>query len=149
MKLNLTVDLKKLVQDMRGPKGAAALTEEFNRISSEIKKFSNEVKPQAQAQLKRAEKRYNDLVKILHAAQKDLDKEVSKSLTVVKKQAKEVGKNLSQYKKMAVAQKSKLQAALQGNSKASSKKTAAKKTTSKKAAGKRTTKKTSAKAATA
>ncbi len=140
---------------MRGPKGTAALTEEFNRISSEIKKFSDEVKPQAQAQLKRAEKRYHTLVKKLHAAQKDLDKEVLKRMNTVKSQAKEVEKNLGQYKKLALQQKSKLQAAWgNGSAKPTSKKTvkSAAKRTTKKAAGpaKRTSKKaTSAKSANA
>lgn len=112
MKFNLNVDLKKLVRDMRGPKGAAALTEEFERLGSEWQKFKDEVKPQAQAKLKKAEAQYQVLVKTLQTAQKDFDKEVKQSVNVVKKQAKEVGKNLSQYKKMAVKQKSKIQAAL-------------------------------------
>lgn len=37
---NLQVDITKLVNDMRGPKGTAALTEEFQRISSELKKIA-------------------------------------------------------------------------------------------------------------
>ena len=53
MKMHLNVDLKKLLTEMRGPKGAAALTEEYDRISTELKKMSDEVKPQAKAQLKR------------------------------------------------------------------------------------------------
>ena len=148
MKLNLSVDLKKLVNEMRGPKGTAALTEEFERISGELRKLKAEVKPQAEAQLKKAEARYQDLLKKLHAAQKDLDKEVTKRISVVKKQAKEVEKNLGQYKKLALEQKAKLQKSLGGQ--AGGKKTAAKKATSKKAAGKKkTSKKTSSKAATA
>jgi SMC interacting uncharacterized protein involved in chromosome segregation len=147
MKLNLNVDLKKLVNDVRGPKGAAALTEEFNRISTEIKKISHEVKPQAQAQIKRAEKRYQDLLKKLHTAQKDLDKEVAKRVLVVKKQAKEVEKNLGQYKKLALEQKTKIQTALMGNTKKTTKKAATKKTSKKASGAKRSTKKTSSKVA--
>lgn len=128
MKANLSVDIKKLVTDMRGPKGAAALTEEFNRISKELNKLKEEVRPQAQAQLKKAETRYHDLVKKLQAAQKDLDKEVNKRISIVKKQAKEVEKNLTQYKKLAMEQKAKFQSALGG--------TQTKKKTSKKAASK-------------
>lgn len=141
MKFNLSVDLKKLVHDMRGPKGAAALTEEFERISSELMKFKDDVKPQAQARLKKAEAQYQTLVKKLHVAQKDLDKEVTKRISVVKKQAKEVEKNLAQYKKLAVKQKSKLQAAF------TTKKAATKATTTKKKAAPK--KRTSKKAATA
>jgi hypothetical protein len=141
MKLNLSVDLKKLVNEMRGPKGAAALTEEFERISSELQKLKEEVKPKAQAQLEKAEDRYQDLVKKLHAAQKDLDKEVTKRISVVKKQAKEVEKNLAQYKKLAMKQKAKLQAAFT-KKKAGTKKSAssggAKRTTAKASGTKKT-----------
>lgn len=145
MKLNLSVDLKKLVTDMRGPKGAAALTEEFNRISAELQKLKEEVRPQAQAQIKKAEARYHQMLKKLQAAQKDLDKEVSKRISVVKKQAKEVEKNLTQYKKMALQQKAKLQSAF-GTKKASTKATS-KKTAATGGAKKKTSKKTSTKMA--
>jgi hypothetical protein len=115
MKLNLSVDFKKLVHDMRGPKGAAALTEELERISGELKKFKAEVKPQAQARLKKAEAQYHAVLKVLNSAQKDWDKEMKQGVSVVKKQAKSLEKNLeknlTQAKKMAVKQKSKIQAA--------------------------------------
>ena len=144
MKLNLHLDLKKLVQDMKGPKGAEALTEDFNRISSELKKFSDDVRPQARMQLRKAEKRYHDLLKKLHMAQKDFDKEVARRVTIVKKQAKEVEKNLAQYKKLAIKQKAKLQSALGAQTQTASKKTTARKTTKKTS---RPMKKTSKKAA--
>ncbi len=102
MKLKLTVDLKKLVKDMRGPKGVSALTEEYQRISSEIKKVKAQVEPKAKAQLKKAEAKYNTLVKKLKTAQKDLDKEVNQQINLVKKHAKDAEKNLDQYKKIAV-----------------------------------------------
>lgn len=153
MKLNLSVDLKKLVNEMRGPKGAAALTEEFERISTELRKLKDEVKPKAQAQLEKAEDRYQDLVKKLHAAQKDLDKEVTKRISIVKKQAREVEKNLNQYKKLALKQKSKLQTAFSkkkaGTKKSASASGGARKTSTKASGTKRTSKKTSTKAATA
>jgi phage-related minor tail protein len=115
MKLNLSVDLKKLVNDVRGPKGTAALTEEFERISGELNKLKAEVKPQAQARLKKAEAQYHAVLKKLNAVQKDLDKEVKQGVSVVKKQAKSLeknfGKNLTQAKKLAEKQKTKIQAA--------------------------------------
>jgi len=133
MKLQLSVDLKKLIQDVRGPKGAAALTEEFERLSKE---FKTQVKPEAKAQLKKAEAKYMALVKKLQAAQKDLDKEVTSKIAVVKKQAKEVEKNLSQYKKLAVKQQAKIKKAFTKKAATPKKKTSAKKATS------RTSKKT-------
>lgn len=87
---NLHVDITKLLNDVRGPKGTAALTEEFQRISGELQKLRKEVEPKAKAQLKKAEAKYGQLLKKLQAAQKDLDKEVKAGITIVKKQAKVV-----------------------------------------------------------
>lgn len=142
MKLQLSVDLKKLIQDVRGPKGVAALTEEFNRLSKELSKIKNEVNL---AQLKKAETkykaRYQTLVKKLQAVQKDLEKETTAQFGNVKKQAKEVEKNLTHFKKLAIKEKAKIQKAFTAKAatvttkKAVSKKKAApKKKTSKKAA---------------
>ncbi|PIS10443.1 MAG: hypothetical protein COT73_09405 [Bdellovibrio sp. CG10_big_fil_rev_8_21_14_0_10_47_8] len=147
MKLNLTVDLKKLIHDMRGPKGAAALTEEFERMSGELKKLKADLKPQAQAQLKRAEARYQELLKKWHAAQKDLDKEVTQRINIVKKQAKAAEKNLNQYKKLAMTQKSKIEAAFSAQKKTAKKKTSKKRTGAAKTSKKATSKKTSSKKA--
>jgi tRNA U34 5-carboxymethylaminomethyl modifying enzyme MnmG/GidA len=138
MKMNLSVDFKKLVHDLRGPKGTAALTEEFDRISGELKKLRAEVKPQAQARLKRAEAQYQTLVKKLHAAQKDWDKTVAKRVSIVKKQAKEVEKNLTQYKKLAEKQKTKFQSAFT-KKKATTKKAASKPAGTKKKTSKKET----------
>lgn len=111
MKVSYSIDFKKLVNDLRGPKGVSALTEELNKLSSEITKIKAQVKPQAHAKLKEAEAKYAVLVKKFHAAQKDLDKEVTKRVAVVKKHAKDGEKLLTQYKKLALEQKTKLQAA--------------------------------------
>jgi SMC interacting uncharacterized protein involved in chromosome segregation len=127
-----SLDLKKLVNDLRGPKGVSALTEELNKLSSQINKLKEQVKPQAHAKLREAEAKYAVLLKKFHTAQKDLDKEVTKRIAVVKKHAKEVEKNLNQYKRMALAQRSKLQAAFTKKKAGAARTTA--KTTSKKAA---------------
>lgn len=125
---NLQVDITKLVNDMRGAKGTAALTEEFQRITGELKKLRKEVEPKAKAQLKVAESKYSDLLKKLQSAQKELDREVKQGITLVKKQAK-----------TAKAAFSKKKASLTGKAKTSVKKA------SKKVAAK-TSKKTSKKA---
>jgi hypothetical protein len=124
--MSYSLDFKKLVNDLRGPKGVSALTEELDKLSTEINKIKAQVKPQAHAKLKEAEAKYAVLTKKFHAAQKDLDKEVTKRVAVVKKHAKEVEKNLNQYKKLALAQKGKLQAAFtkkKAGAKSSAKKT--------------------------
>lgn len=148
MKLQLSVDLKKLIHDMRGPKGASALTEEFERLSKE---FNRQVRPQAQAQMKKAEAKYHSLVKKLHTAQKDLDKEVGQKINTVKKQAHAVEKNFAQYKKLAMKQKEKFQKSFSKKSAGGAKPAKAAKSakaskpakTSKKASSKKTSKKVS------
>lgn len=95
---NLHVDITKLLNDVRGPKGTAALTEEFQRISGELKKLRKEVEPKAKAQLKKAEAKYGQLVKKLQTAQKDLDKEIQSGITIVRKQAKDVKAAFSKKK---------------------------------------------------
>src|SRR6476646_9928081 len=100
--MSYSLNVKKLVADLRGPKGVAALTEEFHKVSAEILRLKDSYKPQAQAQLKKAEAKYNAIVKKMHAAQKDLDKEVTKKVSLVKKEAKVVEKSLVEYKKLAL-----------------------------------------------
>ncbi len=128
---NLQVDITKLVNDMRGPKGTAALTEEFQRISGELKKLRKEVEPKAKAQLKVAEAKYSDLLKKLQTAQKELDREVQQGITLVKKQAKS-----------AKAAFSKKKATFTGKAKTSAKKASSKvKTTVKNKTSKKSSKK--------
>lgn len=141
MKLHLSVDLKKLINEMRGPKGVSALTEELTRISGELKKFRDEVKPQAKAQLKKAEAKGKKLIAKLHLTQKDLDKELKHRISQVKKQAKIAEQNLEKYKKIALAQKKKIQTNL-----AKKKTSGAKVKTSKKTATRKTSKKAATKA---
>ena len=109
--MNYTLDVKKLLNDMRGTKGVSALTDELHKVSTEISKLTESMKPQAEAKLKQAESKYHELLTKLQSAQKDLDKEVTRTVSVVKKSAKEAEKNLGRYKKLALDQKAKFAAA--------------------------------------
>lgn len=101
-----TLNVKKLVEDVRGQKGLAALKEtlrdEADKIKSEMKRLEQTYKPQAKEQIKKLESRYHDLVKRVQRAQKDLDKELKTTLGSVKAAAQDAEKRL-------VAEKNRLQ----------------------------------------
>jgi hypothetical protein len=124
MKLNLSIDLKKLAEDLKGPKGVSALTEEMMRISSELKKFRDEVKPDALARLKKAEAQGQDILKKLKSAQANLEKEIKHQISQVKAQANSAEAKLKEYKKLAAT-------AFSQSSQKTSKKSSGKKATAK------------------
>lgn len=94
------LDVKKLMKDLRGPKGVSALTEEIAKASEELQKLRREVQPQAEAKIKQARATLDHVQKRLKAAQNDLDKELNKTLTLVKKYGKEAEQG---FKKIKVA----------------------------------------------
>ena len=79
------IDLKKLFHDLRGPKGVAALTEELVKVSTEVDKLKNKIRPQAEHQLHKALVNFQELQGSLKKAQTDLDKEIKKALQKLKK----------------------------------------------------------------
>ncbi len=109
MKLNLSIDLKRLIHEMRGPKGVSALTEEFMRVSGELKKLRDQVTPEARARIKDAEKQGHAILMNLKAAQKELESEVKSRITKVKKQAQTAETQIEKYKNLAAAQKERIE----------------------------------------
>lgn len=89
-----TLNVKKLVEDVRGQKGLTALRDEADKIKSEMKRLEQTYKPQAKEQIKKLESRYHDLVKRVQRAQKDLDKELKTTLTGVRSAAQDAEKRL-------------------------------------------------------
>lgn len=87
--MSYSLNIKKLIHDVRGPKGVAALSEEINKLSAEAArisdKLSHELKPQAVARLKRARAEMDQLQSRLHRTQKSLEKEVRKTLVLARK----------------------------------------------------------------
>ena len=106
--MSYQLNVKKLIQELRGPKGVEILKDEFNKIKSEVQKINKMIKPQAQASIKQAEDKYHNLVKTLSSAQGEFDKEMKKTVTLIKKSAIHIEKNLNNYKKVALQQKAKL-----------------------------------------
>lgn len=100
-----TLNVKKLVEDVRGQKGLTALRDEADKIKSEMKRLEQTYKPQAKEQIKKLESRYHDLVKRVQRAQKDLDKELKTTLTGVRSAAQDAEKRL-------LAEKNRLQKGL-------------------------------------
>jgi NAD-specific glutamate dehydrogenase len=140
--MSYELNVKKLIKEVRGEKGLNALREEADKIGAEVRKLQSEVeasvKPKAQAQIKKLEARYKSLLKTVQTTQKNIDKEVTKTATVVKKAAKDAEKTLNSYKKKAITEKNKLVARFSKKKapKRKAPKTSAKKTvkTSKKSA---------------
>lgn len=119
-KISYHLDLKKLIHDLRGPKGVAALTEEAMKLSEEMNKLKASLQPQAEAKIKEAKKSLEKLQGRMNSAKTDLHK----TITLIKKYGKDLEKNFSMLKKDLTVQKKK----------------------SKKVTRKKTTKKTSKKA---
>jgi hypothetical protein len=89
------LDVKKLFRDLRGPKGVAALTEEIAKVSGEVEKLRAKVQPTAEAQIKKARGTIDELQKILKKAQVELDKELKKTIIIVKKYGEQAEKKFS------------------------------------------------------
>ena len=129
-----TLNIKKLIHDVRGPKGVAALSEEINKLSAEASrisdKLSHEIKPQAVARLKRARTEMDMLQARLHGAQKSLEKEVKKTLVLARKYSSQAETQFLKAEKRIktlVMKKAKMKKA----KKKTSRKTSAKRTTRK------------------
>ena len=101
------LDVKKLYHDLRGPKGIAALTEEIAKVSAEIQTLRNKLKPEAQAQIKKASETLADLQKLLKKAQGELDRELNKTVSIVKKYGTEAEKKLKNLRSAVVKKASK------------------------------------------
>lgn len=114
-----TLNLTKLINDLRGPKGLAALTEEVAKIKNEVEALTESLQPTAQKRLKEIQVRLNGLKSSWNKRHSVLEKEVEKTLGQLKKAAKDA--------------EAKLEKALKGAKKKTAAKTS-KKTTRKAAA---------------
>lgn len=94
-------DLVRLMNELKGPKGVAAISEEFNKLSTEIQRLSKTLRPSAEARLKKAQMRMRQLHKMLNIAQKDFESELNTTVLRIRKRAKNTEKRL----KMVLKQK--------------------------------------------
>jgi hypothetical protein len=92
------LDVKKLFRDLRGPKGVSALTEEIVKASNEVEKLRAKFQPTAEAKIKKARTTIDELQKVLKKAQGELDKELKKTVTIVKKYGEQAEQKFSKLK---------------------------------------------------
>lgn len=84
-----TFNFSKLISDLTGPKGLAALTEELHKIRNEVERLKNNVQPQAERRLKAIQVRLKGIRANWEKRQTKFEKEVEKSLGTVKRVAKD------------------------------------------------------------
>ncbi len=98
-------DVKKLFNDLRGPKGVAALTEELVKVSAEVEKLRGKIQPKAEAKLKLARKNLDEIQSLLKKAQAELDGELKKTVSIVKKYGEQAEKRLMALKSTVTKKK--------------------------------------------
>lgn len=84
-----TLNLGKLISDITGPKGLAAVTEEIHKIRNEVDRLRDNVQPQAEKKLKAIQVRLNGLRTDLIKRRGKIEKEFDKTFKNVKRVAKD------------------------------------------------------------
>lgn len=107
---------QKIIQNLSRNKNVQSFLADFDKVSSELKGKSKQLNQlwtsEKHKTVKQAYAQYQKMVKSISKAQMELDREVSKAISLIVKSADDVEKNLSAYKKKAVAQKVKIEKAL-------------------------------------
>lgn len=89
------------------------LVSEIEKLNKEFRSKKNAwneyIHTEKERNVKKAHAKYDQILKSISAAQKNVDKEVDHAMKIVKNSAVQVEKNLKLYKKMAVNQKSNLE----------------------------------------
>jgi hypothetical protein len=137
---------QKIIQNLSRNKNVQSFLADFDKVSTELKGKSKQLNQlwtsEKHKTVKQAYAQYQKMVKSISKAQMELDREVSKAISLIVRSADDVEKNLSAYKKKAVAQKAKIEKALsKKNSPRKSAHAAKKQATTRKAARKPAAKK--------
>ncbi|MBK7962958.1 MAG: actin-binding protein [Bdellovibrionales bacterium] len=107
---------QKIIQNLSRNKNVQSFLADFDKVSSELKGKSKQLNQlwtsEKHKTVKQAYAQYQKMVRSISKAQMELDREVSKAISLIVKSADDVEKNLSAYKKKAVAQKAKIEKAL-------------------------------------
>lgn len=106
--MTYTLNLKKLLDDVRGPKGFHALMDEAEKIKKEAFATADKLRPQAKAKLKKLQSEYTKLLKKLRTQQSKVEADLNKSVARFRKQAIQAEKGLNDYKKKALKEKDRL-----------------------------------------
>lgn len=134
--MNAQVSWKKIRTELQRLADVDKLKTEVTRIGNEIKNFDfhSVLSPSAAAKVKNFEKRYSELMRTLHQAQRQVDREFNKVLRQIKVHRSDVNKVVAQ-------QKTKLEKASQVLKKRFSKKAVSRPAPVRKAKAARSTKK--------
>lgn len=94
------VNWKKIAHELQRFTDVEKLKSEVQRIGSELRKFDYHtvLSPTAQAKVKNFEKRYADLMRTIHQAQRQMDREFNKILRQIKAHRSDVDKVVDQQK---------------------------------------------------
>ena len=137
---------QKLIQNLSKNKNVQSFLSDFEKLSTDLKKRSKQLNQMWNTEksktVAQAQTQYHKMVKNISQAQIELDREVSKAISLIIKSADDVEKNLTAYKKKAMAQKAKVEKVLS----AKTAKTSAKKAKKPKSMAKRARKTTRKKA---
>lgn len=130
-----SLNLHKLISDLRGPKGLAALTEEVTKLKAEVDRIRDSVQPEAKKRLKKIQVQLNKLKNDWDKKQVKFEAEVTKTVKGLKKAAQDAEAKLEKAVKTAANKASKASGRTSkkvSKVRTAKKKTAAKKKTSKK-----------------
>ncbi len=107
---------QKIIQNLSRNKNVQSFLSDFEKVSSDLKGKSKQLNQlwttEKHKTVKQAYAQYQKMVKSISKAQMELDREVSKAISLIVKSADDVEKNLSAYKKKAIAQKARIEKAL-------------------------------------
>lgn len=98
--MNTQVNWKKIRNEFQRLADVEKLKMEVHRIGSEIRKFDfhSVLSPKAATKVKNFEKRYADLMRTIHQAQRQMDREFNRILRQIKVHRTDVSKVVAQQK---------------------------------------------------
>lgn len=131
--MNTQVNWKKIRDEFQRLTDVDKIKSEVSRIGNEIRKFdyNTVLSPAAQARVKTFEKRYMELMRTIHQAQRQADREFNRILRQIKVHRKDVDKVVAQQKQKLEQASSVLKKRFKKTAKASRPRTAARKTATK------------------
>lgn len=136
MKTKLSQQISKSAQVKKMVDELNQLNKEFVSKKKQINSFLNVEKDKT---VKQAQDKYHSLLKQINQTQKQLDKDVRKTVQQIKKSAWDIEKNLESYKDKLMAQKNKVEKKFSAIQKGSTKKVTKKTARPKKNVSRRTT----------
>ena len=117
--------IQKFLDQLSKNKNVKDVVDEFQRLSTEVKKRGQEMNAKltegGEQTWKQAHDRYNKVISTIHQTQKQLDREVENAVGKIRASATQLEKNLDSYRKQAHAQKDKLAKMIRKSAKSAAK----------------------------